>query len=93
MSEYPPYHFLIKCFEDCPSAVFTYILLWMDNYKLDKRVLKTDVQSEYLTHLQDFKEHIFLLKEAELLSYSEFEDSFRINLSVPCINAKGMCLC
>lgn len=89
MSSYPPYLFLIKCFESSPLAILTYVLLWKNTYESECTVSKKYIQKEYFTNPYDFQEHLFLLRNARLIQYSETEDCYRIELNQNQVKAKG----
>jgi hypothetical protein len=93
MSDYPPYIYLIKCFENSPAAIFTYIFIWKRCPGKHLRVLKINIQREYLISFINFKEHIFLLNKCGLLKFTETLDPYVIEIEDMPIKAEGMMLC
>ncbi len=91
--DYPPYFFLIKVFDNCPGAIFVYILLWKNHREDSFVVPKNDIREKYLTFLQNFREYLLSLENLSLLNFEEEEKSFRITLNKQEINAKGYMLC
>ena len=69
MDSYPPYANLITCFEQCPGAIFTYVVLWKSSTRSELIIQKCDVKFDYLTDLETFLQELSALKESKLIEY------------------------
>ena len=69
MDSYPPYSNLIKCFEECPAAIFTYVILWKATNQSELIIPKDDVKFDYLTDLENFVQELSQLKQNKLIEF------------------------
>ena len=78
---YPPFFFLVKCFETSPTAALTYILLWRNRVNSSVSFSKDLVEEQFLMHPSEFETHLLLLEQACLLNFSRTTDAFEITLN------------
>lgn len=93
MTDYPPYVFLVKCFDECPACILTYVILWKSTHQNLVYALKMHIQDDYLTHPGDFLEQISMLRDANLLKFIDKEDAYIIQIEADEISAAGLALC
>jgi hypothetical protein len=93
MDDYPTYPNLIRCFESCPGAIFTYVLIWKNAVSEELFIHKEDVRSDYLTDLNIFTQELCDLREAKLLEFNEDSQSFYITLPIDHTPGEGRILC
>jgi hypothetical protein len=82
MKDYPPYEFLLRCFENCPIAILNYLTLWQKRRSnlvdLSKLVEECDDTSELDNLFQD----IFSLQQCNLLEIVESDAEIYIKLEL-----------
>lgn len=91
--DYPPYHCLIRIFENCPSAIFFYISLWKDDDGREIQIFKEYVDEKDFNDLTLFREALFSLQELNLLKFSESENDFTVMINRHTFNMAGRVLC
>jgi hypothetical protein len=69
LENYPPYSNLVKCFEQCPQAIFTYVVIWKSTNQSTLIIPKDDVKCDYLTDLETFLQELSQLKESKLIEF------------------------
>jgi hypothetical protein len=69
---------MIRCFENSPAAIFTYLILWKQAKKGNVTIKKDSVMDHYWMHPIHFEDHLSLLGEYGIISFSYTRDGYKI---------------
>lgn len=91
--DYPPFFYIIQILENCPLSIFVYVSLWKARCGCRTTVEKSQIQQKYLIDEDNFRKHLFSLRDLQIVFFSENVDSFVIFHSEPQISPGAHILC